>query len=252
MSDEFCVVCGRTGLRLEGGVCSTCAADRTLLLDVTDHPVVVLCPTCGSRKRGDSWTKGEVSPGLMISDLEPFLRAKEGAMVAGLRFEEAGEDRLLRKIEGTATLRFREVQREFPLRFQIRLEHRSCPDCSRRSGRFYTSVIQLRGPEGRRRQNSAELRGWLWKRWEEALPDARANWRRALSWSEPLKEGWDVYLTDTEAAKALARWLKRRLGGTLTESPSLWGRKDGKDVYRVTFCLRLPLIANASATSAAA
>jgi hypothetical protein len=34
--------------------------------------------------------------------------------------------------------------------------------------------------------------------------------------------------------------MKRRLRATLNESASLWGRKDGREVYRVTFCLRLP------------
>jgi nonsense-mediated mRNA decay protein 3 len=251
LAAEFCVLCGRTGLRLEGGVCASCAADRTTLVELADHPVVILCPTCGSRKRGESWERTGEPEALLATDLQPFLRPREGATVAGLRFEEVGEDRILRKVAGTVALRFRDETRELPFRLQVRMDYRSCPECSRRSGRFYTAVIQLRGPEGRRRQSSVELREWLWKRWEAALPDARPTWLRAFSWSEPLKEGWDLYFTDTEAARAFARWLKRRLGSSLTESPSLWGRKDGKEVYRVTFCLRLPPLAATPGAAAA-
>jgi NMD protein affecting ribosome stability and mRNA decay len=38
----------------------------------------------------------------------------------------------------------------------------------------------------------------------------------------------------------VARFAKTRLGAQLKESATLWGRKNGKDVYRVTFCLRVP------------
>jgi nonsense-mediated mRNA decay protein 3 len=85
-----------------------------------------------------------------------------------------------------------------------------------------------------------EDRERLHELWDRELPEARAGWRKALSWEERRPEGWDFYLVDTESAKALARWMKTRLRATLTESPTLYGRKDGRDVYRVTFCLRVP------------
>ncbi|HXQ94856.1 MAG TPA: NMD3-related protein, partial [Thermoplasmata archaeon] len=68
----------------------------------------------------------------------------------------------------------------------------------------------------------------------------KKEWREAFSWREPLPEGWDYYLLNTLAARSVARFAKSRLGAELKESATLWGRKNGKDVYRVTFCLRIP------------
>ena len=76
--------------------------------------------------------------------------------------------------------------------------------------------------------------------WEAALPEARPEWQRALSWFEERPEGWDFYLTDSISARSLARLMKTRLSAKLKESATLWGRKNGQDVYRVTLCLRVP------------
>ncbi|MCI4363569.1 MAG: 60S ribosomal export protein NMD3 [Thermoplasmata archaeon] len=237
---EFCVVCGRTGVPLEEGVCTDCFVKSHALVSVKAHPKVVICPECGARKTGESW-EGAGSPALLSKeDLLPFLLPLDGVAIRRVEFEEGGTSRLLRELSGTIAVRFRGEERQVRVKFEVRIEHHTCPACSRRSGGFYTSVIQLRGPEGRRRGNSRDLREGLRRAWDAVLPEARAEWRSALSWFEPLKEGWDFYLTDTDAAKSLARWMRLRLGAKLSESPSLWGRKDGREVYRVTFCLRLP------------
>jgi hypothetical protein len=40
------------------------------------------------------------------------------------------------------------------------------------------------------------------------------------------------------AARSIARLARQKFGARVTESASLYGRKDGQDLYRVTFCLR--------------
>ncbi|MCI4335343.1 MAG: 60S ribosomal export protein NMD3 [Thermoplasmata archaeon] len=238
---EFCVVCGRTGLPLEEGVCTDCFVAKNPLVTVRARPGVVLCPECGARKVGEAWERRGAPPLLSLEDLRPLLVAREGVGIRRANFEEGGKQRLVRELRGSVDVRFRDTERSVPLSFEVRVEHRTCTNCSRRSGGFYTAVIQLRGPEGRRRMKANALREALRVRWDALIPLTRTDWREALSWFEPLKEGWDFYLTDTESARSLARWMRGRLGATLTESPSLWGRKDGREVYRVTFCLRVPL-----------
>lgn len=66
----------------------------------------------------------------------------------------------------------------------------------------------------------------------------RPDWRKAVSWREELPEGWNCFFTDTLAARAVAKLAKQRYGASLKESSSLVGRKNGQDLYRVTFCLR--------------
>jgi nonsense-mediated mRNA decay protein 3 len=123
----------------------------------------------------------------------------------------------------------------------VHVEAQTCPTCSRRAGHFYTAQIQLRGPEGRLHAGARQRRARLMSAWEAILPEARSEWKNALSWAEEKPEGWDFFLTDTLAARNLAKLMKHRLDASSKESATLYGRKDGHDVYRVTICLRVPI-----------
>jgi nonsense-mediated mRNA decay protein 3 len=246
---EFCVVCGAVGRELVDGVCAACAADRTTLVSVPERGVVVICPHCGARKSGARWERSGASPLLTAEDLGPFLRVHPEAGVRGVRWEEVSSTATVRELRGTARVRFRGIEREVPLAFSVRTEHQTCTDCSRKSGRYYTAVVQLRGVlERMSNEKAPALRQRLEGVWAGVLAEARPDWRKAVSWSEGLPEGWDIYFTDTLAARAVVRIAKQRFGASLKESATLFGRKNGQDVYRVTFCLRFPRTASVPAT----
>ncbi len=55
---------------------------------------------------------------------------------------------------------------------------------------------------------------------------------------EEVKTGLDYYLADVNQAKALGRLLQERFGGDFKMTSSIFGRKDGKEIYRVTILFR--------------
>ena len=242
MDGEFCVVCGRSDRPLEGGLCVDCFARTHTLVEVADRPRVTLCPSCGARLVARHWERRGAPPMLTAEDLAPWLRPRPEVGIRRVAWEETGRNPLVREMRGRIDVRFRGTERPIAVEFPVQLEHRTCEECSRRSGHYYTALVQLRGPEGRSisprilREDRRRLRA-LWAR---HLTEARAEWRRALSWEEERPEGWDFYFIDTVAARGVVRWLKARLRASLSESPSLYGRKDGRDLFRVTFCLRVP------------
>lgn len=237
---EFCVLCGRTGRVLTDGVCTECAAQRTTLLTPPGRGIVTICPTCGARRIGSHWDRAGASRLLTAEDLTPLLVPHPEVALRSVRWEETQRSGLLHQFRGTARLRFRGLERDQEVALTVKVEHRTCPACSRKSGHYYTAVLQLRGPEGGRRSKATALRARLERQWEELMTESRADWREAISWREALPEGWDYYAVDTLAARSIARLAKQRLGASVKESATLVGRKDGTDVYRVTFCVRLP------------
>jgi NMD protein affecting ribosome stability and mRNA decay len=239
MASEFCVVCGRTDVPTVDGVCADCFAKRTRLVWVRGRPTVTMCPTCGARRIGQLWDRRGASTLLSPDDLTPLLTVHPDVGIRRIHWSESGLNPLVRDLEATVELVFRGEPRTERLEFEVKIEHRTCTDCSRRSGHFYTALIQLRGEEDGPREKPPELRARLDRQWESIMPEARKSWIAALSWKEELPEGWDFYVTDTLAARSLARLGKSRLHGELKESATLWGRKHGVDVYRVTFCLRV-------------
>jgi nonsense-mediated mRNA decay protein 3 len=237
---EFCVVCGSTGRPLVDGVCAECAADRTTLVSVPDRAVVTLCPHCGARQVKDHWERADSSPVLTAEDLAPFLSIHPEATVRRVRWEETSSNGTIREMVGTADVVFRGARRSVRLPLSVRIDHRTCPDCSRKSGRYYTAIVQLRGPEGSRGEKAGPLRARLDAAWKDVIREAKPEWRRAVSWREELPEGWDVFFTDTLAARSVARLAQQRFHAEAKQSASLFGRKDGRDVYRVTFLVRIP------------
>lgn len=240
MGGEFCVVCGRTDLPLTEGECADCAARRLTLVAAPEHALRVVCPTCGARLVRSHWEPSDAGERLTHNDLVPFLTLHPDVGVRRVRWTETGGHRLQSEVEGAVELRFRGQELVRGVTLTVRTEHRTCPTCSRRSGRFYTAVIQLRASLDAPHEPAADRRQRLEAAWDALLPEMRKPWRDALSWKEPLPEGWDIFLTDTLAARSVARLFKERLGAELKESATLWGRKDGHDVYRTTLCLRLP------------
>jgi nonsense-mediated mRNA decay protein 3 len=240
---EFCVVCGASGRPLVDGLCAECAADRTRLLTAQKRGTVTLCPRCGARLVGAHWERSGSSHLLTAEDLNPFLDIHPEVGVRTIQWEETGATATVREFVGRARVSFRGATREVEVPLSVRSVSRSCPDCSRKSGRYYTAVLQLRGPADGPGEKSADLRARLDRVWTEVLREARPDWRQALSWKEPLPEGWDCYFTETLPARSIARVAKQRFGAGLKESASLFGRKDGHDVYRVTICVRFPRVA---------
>lgn len=222
------------------GVCAECEASRRTLISVPPHTTVVLCPTCGAREVGKHWERFGSSALLGSEDLARFLAPDPEVAIRRVEWRESGSNPMLKEMHGDVHVRFRGLERVVPVDFTVRLVHRTCPECSRRSGHFYTALVQLRGPSERSSRKAGELRSRLADVWEATLPSARADWRAHLSWTERRPEGWDHFFTETLAARGVARLLKDRFGAEVKESASLYGRKDGQDLYRVTFAVRFP------------
>lgn len=55
---------------------------------------------------------------------------------------------------------------------------------------------------------------------------------------EKVKGGFDIYLGDKNFTRNLGRKLQERFGGEQKVTASLWGRKEGKEVYRLTVLFR--------------
>ncbi|MCI4364650.1 MAG: 60S ribosomal export protein NMD3 [Thermoplasmata archaeon] len=237
---EFCVVCGATGRVLVDGTCAECAIDRTRLVSAAPRVVVTICPTCGARPKGTRWEGAGSSSLLTSEDLTPHLRVHPEAGLRRVDWEEVSHTPTVREYEGQARVGFRGAERMIRVPLSVRIDHRTCPDCSRKSGRYFTATLQLRGPAEGPTEKSPALRARLETEWNRLYQEARPDWRRAVSWLEPLPEGWDCFFTDTLAARAMAKLAKQRFGASLKESATLFGRKDGRDIYRVTFCLRFP------------
>lgn len=237
----ICVECGAQAEGLVDGSCPACFAKKNRLLQVPEVLDVEVCAHCDARHVGAHW----VDP----ADGAPLAWVREDAVRAAVRIhprlreasiavrEEAEDEKHFRatvtleaEVEGMG------VQDEAVAR--VRVKRGVCDRCSRMFGGYYAAVIQMRATE--RDVLPHELQA-AHRAVREELERARLAGNRAAFLAKDQAEhgGHDYYVGDIEAGRQVARVLRDRLGATVQESAKLVGRKDGEDVYRVTFLVRM-------------
>ncbi len=53
-----------------------------------------------------------------------------------------------------------------------------------------------------------------------------------------VQNGWDYYVADSRFTKALGKKLQQQFGGEQLTTASLYGQKEGKEIYRLTILFR--------------
>ncbi len=233
----FCVECGREG-ELIGALCRECYSKRHGTASLPEHVDVTLCAHCSSMQTAQGWVDvGSVKEASQAA-IESALAVSEDAKVidVSVQLEELDE----RNLEADVSVKLESsgVALERRLRTAVRLKRGACPECSKQQGRYYEAILQVRGPgKALGEDEKHEI--------DRLVRDRVASMRKAsrevfLSKIGSVKGGLDFYFSTIPAAKGVARELQETFCAEYKESPSLWGRKDGKEVHRVTFLVRLP------------
>ncbi|UCC93064.1 MAG: 60S ribosomal export protein NMD3, partial [Thermoplasmata archaeon] len=246
----FCVECGKdveTDDELRGGICVDCFLERHPAIQVPDVVDLVRCPTCGSSLGRGGWS----SPSEAEGDVEEVLQQDVGdAAEAAVGVVDGGRvrsmDMTIRREAKSAY--FVTIVAEVGLMDQVveaggqtrvRVRGELCPVCSRRAGQYYEALIQFRGT-AHRAATDAELdrgRDYVLSEIDRLSAGSRDVY---LVKEERIHGGLDFYISTQPAAAQISRGLAGLFSATATSSTKVTGRKDGKDVVRVTHAVRLP------------
>jgi nonsense-mediated mRNA decay protein 3 len=226
----FCVECGAEGEVVEG-LCRDCFIKKGRFIELPNNIDVVLCTHCGAMKSGNQWLK--------VDEDYIFLRAIEGALEPEkgvetfVEIEEEEEDERNYKVLVNVNVSTKGFKFDVPRETRIRLKNGVCKDCSRQRGSYYEAIVQFRARK--RQPTDAEI--------DEALALADNIIESSGSFVtkvEDTKGGIDIYMGRTSDGRALASLLSSKFGGRMGETKKQAGRKDGIDIFRTTFLVRLP------------
>ena len=113
----------------------------------------------------------------------------------------------------------------------VEIKYQVCQTCSRHAGGYYEAILQIR----------TKQKSVLDAAVEKVFKDIDSSPSEFFSTENgPAKGGFDFQLSSTERARSLARELMIQFGGHVNETNTLVGRKDGRDLLRHTFGVRLP------------
>ncbi|HEX7391458.1 MAG TPA: NMD3-related protein [Thermoplasmata archaeon] len=233
----FCVECGREG-ELVGSLCIECYSKRHATASIPDHVDLALCAHCSAMETDKGWEDvGSVREAAALS-VERALRLPKGAKLSEARVHlaERDERNMEAKVDVTFSLEGHTFERA--LSTIIRLKRGSCTECSKQQGNYYEAILQIRGQE---RELDTVTERSIKERVTDRVFSMRKSSREVfVSKVEKVKGGLDFYFSTIPAARNIARELQESRCAEYKESSSLWGRRDGKDIYRMTYLVRLP------------
>jgi nonsense-mediated mRNA decay protein 3 len=230
----FCYVCGRETEELIDGKCNACFSREAELVKLPEKLEARVCRECLRYRRKGRWL---ASRGDLRHAVELAARDALENMLAGV--EALRKDYSLGEVETLSskkcrmgyvlrvTCLYKGLEHSEVKRGRVEVSLALCDDCSRKRGGYYEAVLQLRREEGLDREVKAELDNVL------------HEFRGFVSNLREVKKGADVYMASLGAARKAARALMDRLGGEMKESPKLVGRKNGRELYRMSISLRL-------------
>ena len=221
-----CVVCGK---EIEHGyLCGKCMVEKTEVVRVSPLEIL-MCSRCGAIRVGRRWVRRE------LDDVIEDLILKNTRVAEEFDVREVVVDPSSHIVYYRGTIAGDEVEVRLP--FTLTLKKLSCPKCSRESGGYYESIVQVRAKNRELEEEEMEkVIGIL----EEVLEKEGDNEKAFISKIERKKGGVDIYLGSRNIGMKVSRRISRELGAEITESKKLHTRIDGRDVYRFTYSVKAP------------
>ena len=234
-----CVVCGAEG-EIVHGMCIKCFDERVPCVFFPQQVDITVCAHCGAIMVGKRWV-WDVDIGAVVSELiRKKMRVEKGVKVLAFR-SKLNEESIARmsadvavdvKINGFILHRHGHVV--------VNVHRTTCKVCSRKFGNYYEAIIQIRG-EGRV-PDSDEIQNISNTIRREVVKASERDRGVFITKEEDVRGGKDFYLSSSLLAKKIAEGLAKKFSARLKVSPKLVGRRDGREVYRVTYSVRLPRI----------
>ncbi len=241
MSSKFCPKCGAQETKdnlLIDNLCQKCFSQENPLLLKFKDPKIIICISCNNYMYKNKWHLNlEKEPIKNIKKvISKLLREKlqfnpqskitkiEINPVIPKNFQIRQKSIQLNielKIEGIISNKKLKESYEIPLKINFSI----CNICKKRTSDYYEAILQIR-------PKSKEVLDFI-------KDNIKFKKDVFITKQEDLKYGYDIYLTSQVYAKHLASVLKKKFNGEVKTAYTLFGRKQGKDVYRATILFRL-------------
>lgn len=222
-------------------VCHNCrekqAQEKEDFLVLPESVTVTVCKFCGAHKHGKRWEEPQPLERSIENELRPTLIPTQGVTIKELTVtpEQHTEKQFPSTISGVFEYRKEEARRDYQLLTVLKYE--VCEVCSRKHGNYFEAILQIRRERTLSEDQLLELRERVVGQVER---EKEKDWHSFVTRVEEKHGGLDFYLSSASLAQKIATQLMGSFGGELKTSSSLVGRREGRNLYRSTYCLRLP------------
>ena len=239
MKELICPKCGNTTHNLYENVCKNCFFKQFKLAELDPVISTQICARCGSKYERGQWTDTKHDTNTVLEKVESELLLHENADIIELGFEPQKLTPYQYIVNIYIQAEIYGMPLEEKLTTEVRVQRSVCDACSRIAAGYYEGIIQLRASN---RNPTDEEK----KKCDHLVRDTLSRMEKKgdrlafISNMSSSKEGTDYYIGSSGACRQICKIITSKLGGEHQESPSLFSQRDGKELYRVSYAVRLP------------
>jgi len=233
----FCVECGKEGPIYNEGVCINCYLKTHTFTQGPKILDLTICTHCGSFKYKSNWTSdlfGEVLQRLIKSN---FKISKELNKIDINTECKEMKDGMSCDVYISGYISDVEVTEKHEV--LVRQKRTVCDVCSRRFGGYHEAIVQIRADKkGLSKKELDEIKTIV----ENIITDLQIKGNRGLFITEIVEEhgGLDYYISERGPSLVVAKKLQEMFGGEIKQSSKNVGMKDSKQIYKMTYLIRIP------------
>ncbi|MFH1751449.1 MAG: NMD3-related protein [archaeon] len=233
---RFCPECGVTDDKktFVNGFCIDCYPSKEKLIELPKEIKVEYCKNC--RKivfKGKLLTE---TPALLESIVLKHLKLSDqlDARKIIINFSALKEETLLVSVKANCLIDSKPVMLASQTILRFKKTH--CNDCNKLKSNYHECVIQVRFKD---KQEKSVLQKVLRKLESRLQEISKTNALATVVKIEYLKNGFDASVGSKKAGKKAFNSLKKSFQGKVKYSTTLVGEKNGKRIYRETYCLKI-------------
>jgi nonsense-mediated mRNA decay protein 3 len=233
----FCVKCGREG-KTYGSLCPECYLQSNHFTSIPEYVDLNICVHCEDYLMGKKWAHYEDQEEAVKDFASDSILLRQDARINELEIGLKKMDHKTYQVHMLAHLVHEDLEIDEELDTTVRIRRNVCPKCNKIHGNYFESIVQIRPSD--KRFSDEEKEGVLKRALSYIEGEAKESREAFVAKVTQTHNGFDLYVSTIALGKALSRDLVSTYGAEYKESSSLQGQKDGHDIYRVTYLVRLP------------
>jgi nonsense-mediated mRNA decay protein 3 len=244
MNDEarllrnFCPKCGKETEK--SGLCNACRVRATEWFTCDQRVTSTICPSCGSTKVVNTWTdtnreRSEMAPELARSAVHFHQDVKHPEVNSWITDLSPNKSKADLEIRGTLY----KTQVEGKCSVEIRWIREQCDRCNRIRGSYHEGVIQVRAESRIPGIYEIQMSQSIAQQVEDSL-QAGGERLSFISDFNETRDGLDITIGSQHIGMLISQAIVAQLGGRYTTHPKLVGEKNGRQLFRITYSVRLP------------
>jgi nonsense-mediated mRNA decay protein 3 len=233
----FCVECGREGKIFRDGTCLSCYLKTHTFTKGSETLDLTICPHCGSFKFKNTWYSDHTGEILRKVIKSNFKISKDLEKVDINTVCKDTKEGMSCKAFISGFIDGEEINEEHEI--LVHFSRTVCDVCSKRFGGYHEAIVQIRADK--RKLKSEELKQ-IDNSVRGLVEDLQAKGNRALFITDIAQEhgGLDFYISEKPTGLLIAKKIQEQFGGEIKQSSKNIGMKDGKQIYRMTYLIRIP------------